>query len=287
MPELPEVETVVRQLAGVLPKQSCCSSTIVDKKIEPFSGLVLRGACVSEVFRLGKQIVISFLPRVRRKEKVFLVVHLRMTGRLLWLPKRSGGESKVSSTRIFVNEMRLSETQHLRAKLSFEQGDLLFLDVRRFGTFRLVWDLGCVSPKGIDPLALDFTVWTFREMLRLSRQEIKQFLLRQDKIVGLGNIYACEALFRAKISPQRMACSLVERESLLLHRAIINLLKQAIKNCGTTFSDFQNSDGAKGGFQKFLQVYQRDGQPCRRCKSEILRIVQQGRGTFYCPRCQL
>ena len=271
MPELPEVETVARQAAPLVRGQRLRRLEIFDPKLVMDGVRALSGRVIEDVFRLGKQVVIALAPKKGGKRAIWLCVHLRMTGRLSWQPKkgRSPGEQK-----------------HLRAALILERGSLLFIDVRRFGTLRICRSLDEIRPAGAEPLAPEFTAHRLAELLAGSPQELKPWLLRQDRIVGLGNIYVAEVLFMTGIHPRRMAGSLSQKEIKALHRALRQLLRKAIKYCGTTFSDFQTTQGQSGEFRRFLKVYGRAGEPCAKCGEEIERFTQQGRGTFFCPACQ-
>ena len=131
-----------------------------------------------------------------------------------------------------------------------------------------------------------FTPQALSKALRHSQQPLKTWLLRQDRLVGLGNIYACEILFAARLNPQQPAGSLTRADVGRLYRQTRAILARAIDNCGTTFSDFQGVRGSIGSYQRFLKVYRRQGQPCPRCGSIIDKLVQQQRSTFYCPTCQ-
>lgn len=168
----------------------------------------------------------------------------------------------------------------------FSRGALLFYDQRRFGTLEILSQPPEEEARGVEPLSPALTTAVLRELLAGSRQEIKAWLLRQDRLVGIGNIYASEILFTAGIHPLRLAGSLSAAESAALKKAVRQILALAVKHCGTTFSDFQDAAGESGGFARFLKVYQRAGQPCRRCATPVERLVQQQRSTFYCPRCQ-
>jgi len=193
-----------------------------------------------------------------------------MTGRLIWHTRA-----------------RLRERKHLRARLWLEGGSVLFYDTRRFGTLQVLDSLDKVQPRGVDPITGVFSARVLGELLGASsRQEIKTWLLRQDKLVGLGNIYASEVLFEALIHPSREASSLTRPEQGRLVRAIRRVLKQAIAHCGTTFSDFQTTQGALGSYQQYLKVFKREGEACPGCGEAIQRKVQQGRSTFFCPNCQ-
>ncbi len=139
---------------------------------------------------------------------------------------------------------------------------------------------------GVDPLSDELDVGLFHKLLGNGRQDLKAWLLRQDRLVGLGNIYASEILYAARLDPRRGVSSLSRNEVRRLHGATKRILDRAIERCGTTFSDFQDARGQSGGFARFLKVYRREGAPCRRCKKQISRIVQHGRSTFFCDSCQ-
>jgi len=199
-----------------------------------------------------------------------LAVHLRMTGRLLW----EGGRVRGAH-------------DHLRARFRLEGGELLFADTRRFGTFHWYPSAEQARPAGLEPLSPQLTTRKLVELIGDSSQNVKAWLLRQDRLVGLGNIYASEILHRAGISPFRSAGSLTSAELKRLHGSTRQTLRRAIENCGTTFSDFQDANGLEGSYQRFLSVYDRDGETCRRCGASIRRVVQQQRSTYYCSGCQV
>jgi len=252
MPELPEVETVARELKPLVKNKILKSISILDNKIKLPK---LRNKKVLDVYRFGKEVVFEF-------DKSFIAIHLRMTGRLLELGKEQKNKS------IYYHEH------------SFK---IAFVDVRRFGTVKLLKEL---IPTGLDPVKKDFTYEVFCELIKSTSQPLKNFLMRQDKITGIGNIYASEILFLSKLSPLRDTRSLNQKEYKVLYRNIIKILNKAIDNCGTTFSDFQTTTGDTGNYQKFLKVYQREDLKCVRCKAKIRRIMQQQRSTFYCVKCQ-
>jgi formamidopyrimidine-DNA glycosylase len=174
---------------------------------------------------------------------------------------------------------------HLRAALDFNQGQLLFIDPRRFGTIEVASQIDDLRGTGVEPLTDALNLKSLSQLLGSSKQPIKTWLMRQDKIVGIGNIYASEILYDAQISPRRRVASLsrIERERLL--KSIKKILTKAIKHCGTTFSDFQDAHGVTGAYQRFLKVYECEGLKCSRCEGLIRRIVQQQRSTYYCS-CQ-
>jgi formamidopyrimidine-DNA glycosylase len=269
MPELPEVETVVRGLAPLLVGRKVRKLEVLDPKLDLHPSRLPRNRMIRRVHRHGKEIIIDLSQRGKPQKPLWLCVHLRMTGKLIWTPPPSAPPER-----------------HLRARIALDRGDLLFVDARRFGTMRLMSDLAGAFPPGLDPLAPEFTPAALADLLEQSIQAIKPWLLRQDRLIGLGNIYASEILFAAKIPPTRPAGSLTPDEIRRLHRHTRHLLERAIKYCGTTFSDFRDERGRSGRFRRFLKVYGREDDPCRRCGRPVQRLVQQGRSTFCCPACQ-
>ena len=269
MPELPEVETVARQLRTRLVGRTVRSLRILDSRLRRGKTPSVVGSSISRVTRSGKRVLIEFAPRRRAAQPFWLAVHLRMTGRLTW-----------------VAESKRVDRSHLRAIFRLDRGFLLFADTRRFGTFDWYRSRASAAACGIDPLSEAFTPGRLAELIGDARQNIKAWLLRQDRLVGLGNIYVSEILHAARISPLRIVASLDRAELKRLHRWTRRILERAIDNCGTTFSDFQDARGIEGSYQQFLAVYAREGQACLRCREPIRREVQQQRRTFYCGSCQ-
>lgn len=281
MPELTEVETVVRQLKPALRNKRIISLRIIDPLLQGVGGERVSDTELQSVQRIGKQIVLELL--ASSGERCYLAVHLRMTGRLIW--KAQGSNDSALETK-YVNKTSLDQ-KHLRAEITFEGGTLSFFDARRFGTLKVATSIETFLPKGVEPYSDDYTLPRIEALLKNSKQSIKMWLLRQDKIVGLGNIYACEILFDAKLHPLRIAGELKKSEIKTLFKSCKKILDAAIENCGTTFSDFQDSSGELGEYQHYLLVYKREGQPCSRGCGTIMRLRQQGRSTFYCPTCQI
>jgi len=270
MPELPEVETVARQLAPQVEGRKLVAVRLRDPLLKCAPGAKTpRGALgrrIQEVRRHGKQVLFS-LENGDGARPLHLGIHLRMTGRLSYVadvPRR---------------------IDRLRARLDLDRGAVLFLDVRRFGTLRWCADPEELAPGAVDPTSVAFTSEHLAALIGDSRQEIKPWLLRQDRLVGLGNIYCSEILHVARIDPRREARDLKAQEIDAVHRATVDVLARAIENCGTTFSDFQDAHGVTGSYQEYLAVYGREGEPCPRCGAEVSRIVQQQRSTFYCSGC--
>jgi len=269
MPELPEVETVARQLRPRLTGRTVLDFRIFDPLLRRERIPRLRGRRIVHVGRSGKRVLLEFSARSRGDGALWLAVHLRMTGRLIW---SAGGTREAQA--------------HLRARMRLDRGRLSFFDTRRFGTLEWYRDVTESEPPGIDPLSPALSEVVLARMTRGSRQNVKAWLLRQDRLVGLGNIYASEILHVAAISPHRDVGSLDVRERRRLLGVTRRVLSRAIGNSGTTFSDFQDARGLAGSYQRYLKVYGREGLPCPRCGGTVLREVQQQRSTFHCPRCQ-
>ena len=270
MPELPEVETVARQLDAALGGARLRAVDIRDAKLRLAGSARLSGCRIARVRRYGKRIVLELIPPRRRRVALWLCVHLRMTGRLLWHAGRADP----------------AELRRARAVLTLDRGTLVFRDTRRFGTLVLCEWLADVLPVGVDPLSAQLDLARLTELLASSPTPLKPWLLRQDRLVGIGNIYASEICFAARLDPRRPAGGLSRVERGRLLRAIRRVLSAAIRHCGTTFSDFQDSRGRTGGYVRFLKVYGRKGQPCRVCGAPVEQFIQQQRSTCWCPTCQ-
>ena len=270
VPELPEVETIARGLANAVGGKTVASVTVTMRKIaiaaegEIFEQ-ALAGETIAAVGRRGKYVVFA-LASGRR-----LAVHLRMTGRLIVHP--AGYSEPYPYTHVLIG---------------FTDGTRLsFADVRQFGRMRLLavgdpWD----ADGGVEPLSEGFTSDAFVSMLDGRRTPIKTFLLDQTRIAGVGNIYACEALWEAGIRPSRPSHKISRPARRRLHGAIRNVLNRSIEARGTSVDDYVDAEGLKGGFQNQLAVYGRLGEPCPRCGTPIVRTVIGQRGTWWCRGCQ-
>ena len=272
MPELPEAETIARGLQQTIAGKTIAGVralrreiVIVPKGAEGRAlGEHLAGDAIRAVGRRGKYVVIE-LESARR-----LVVSLRMTGRLVVQPH---GAAPYPYTNVIVD---------------FADGTrLAFADVRRFGRMRLVskdeaWD----GELGVEPLSSGFTPAAFAALMRGRPTPIKAFLLDQRRIAGVGNIYACEALWEAGIKPATPSRKLSSPRIARLHRALRNVLRKAIAMRGTSSRDYVDAEGLEGGFQNVLRVYGRAGEPCPRCKRPLVRTVLAQRGTWWCRGCQ-
>ena len=268
MPELPEVETIVRGLQTLQGRRIARVLVSLPAIIQSPGGVDVKrrvaGARVEQVRRRGKFTVLTL------DTGDSLVVSLRMTGRLT-LERRAALRGR-----------------HEHAGLLFEGGEcLVFADVRKFGRVRLVaagepWD----ADLGIEPLGGDFTPDRFICMLAGRRTPIKAWLLDQRRLAGVGNIYACEALWAAGIRPGKPAKALSKPAIRRLHRALTDVLHRAVALRGSSIDDYVDSSGRKGEFQSVLSVYGKAGKTCPRCHGPIVRTVIAQRGTWWCRACQ-
>lgn len=291
MPELPEVETIVRQLRPLLLGQRVIDQEIIDQKLSHLSELPMQGATIRGIKRVGKQILFTF----EDSPIQHLGVHLRMTGSLIWnstgeqaAPSNVGAEplSSFDSAKILIKH-QTPGAKHHRWLLTLERGTVIFSDIRRFGTVTPYERVDQILRGAIDPLENEFSISFLQKICRSTARPIKVLLLDQAKIVGIGNIYASEILFTSGIDPRRSASSLQVPEIKRLHQAVRKILTAAIKHNGTTFSDYRDSKGERGSFQNLLLVYDKEGKTCRRCENTMIhRIIQAQRSTFFCSSCQ-
>jgi formamidopyrimidine-DNA glycosylase len=272
MPELPEVETIARKLRRAIAGKRIAAVRLSGLPLRrPVAGTLeasLRGRSVRRVLRRGKYLAVELEPRA------YLLVHLGMSGRLFY---EAGGRAPEPHTHAVV---RFSDASELR-----------YRDPRRFGLIafhacRTLREIPELRALGIDPLGARLTPEWLAGALARTRRDVKAFLLDQRRLAGLGNIYVCEALFRAGIHPARRCHTLDRGEAARLAAAVRAVLRAGVRNRGTTFSDFMDSDGEVGDNQRFLRVFQREGERCRRCRRPIERLRQGNRSSFFCPRCQ-
>ncbi len=273
MPELPEVETVRASLEPVLVGRRFEQIEIRDARLtRPFDpdevAAELKGEVVEALERRGKYLVFRF-----RSGRV-LLVHLRMTG--TFRHERNGTPD---------------DDPYRRAVVRLDDGsDIMYRDIRRFGTWLLLEpdeDARYLATRlGEEPLKKTFTAAALAARLRGRKAPVKAALLDQRAAAGMGNIYADEALWRAKIHPLRPAGDLSPAEIRRLHRGINDAIRAGIARQGTTLRDYRTPDGGSGSMQDELRVYGRGGEPCPRCGTEIAKTRAGGRGTWYCPNCQ-
>lgn len=274
MPELPEVETIREYLDHVLVGQHIAETRVLLPRQIAYPAVEvfverLQGAAIRRVLRRGKYLLLE-LPA-----DLTLVVHLRMTGSLVY----EQGD--------FVPDA------HTRVVFSLSSGHaLVFRDTRTFGRLYALYPQERSKAKGLvtlgpEPLTPSFTADALAERARRTTLPVKSFLLDQKCVAGLGNIYADEALFVAGLYPLRRASSLTPAEWQRLKEAVEEVLRAGIADGGTTFRDYRNGAGGQGHHQEHLWVYDREGKPCRRCGTPLEKMVVGGRGTHFCPHCQL
>lgn len=296
MPELPEVETIRLSLINKIKDQtikeiiSYHPDVLINSEDLPSVNWIIQ-----DIRRRGKYLLFdleqvdSFVPTNTSKhtnklgknvgesgEKSVMIIHLRMTGKLL------------------LEDYPVEPAKHTHVRFLLENGAVLdFNDVRRFGRVTLyrpgeeIQDKGYAS-LGPEPLGPDFTREYFlKTCQRFSRSKIKSLLLNQKAIAGIGNIYADETLFRAGINPSHRAGDISKKRLIILHQKISEVIAQAIGHRGTSFRDYVDGLGQKGSFQLQLAVYQKDGQDCPVCQTTIQKMKISGRSTHYCPYCQI
>jgi formamidopyrimidine-DNA glycosylase len=271
VPELPEVETIRGQLAPLVEGRTLVRMEILDPRwprpLAPQElSTALEGRKIESLGRRGKYLLWHFTGDVH------LAQHLRMTGAVLHEPK--------------------PEPTHVRVRIELKpKRRLVIVDPRRFGTGELLLgspalDEFLAARLGVEPLGVDFTAEYLRAQARGRVGPIKPFLLDQRHVAGVGNIYADEALFRARVHPLRPAGQLTREQYALLRDAVVESLQAGIDARGASIDDFRHVDGVRGAFQNQFLVHLREGEPCVRCGGTIVKMVVGGRGTYVCESCQ-
>jgi formamidopyrimidine-DNA glycosylase len=302
MPELPEVETVRRQLEPELVGKRIVSAEVLDERLtrpEPPDGLerAVTGKEVTAVARRGKYLLVGL------EGGRTLAMHLRMTGNLLLRDSKHGETAdlmksdRLGGPRLYEAEPAPS---HVRARFELDDGRvLLFTDVRRFGQ-AVVLDAGdqlddfFASRLGVEPLSGELTAERLLELAAGRTAPLKSFLLSQSRIAGIGNIYADEALWRAKLHPLSPAGSMKLEHAERLVEGIVGALQAGLDHGGASIDDYLDARGERGSMQEEFLVHTREGEPCLRPPEEhratpppvIQRIVVSGRSTYFCPNCQ-
>jgi formamidopyrimidine-DNA glycosylase len=274
MPELPEVETIRGQLEPNVVGKTIADARVLDplwcaprqpQEVEA----ELRGRRIEGIGRRGKYLLFSL------DTERFLVVHLRMTGNVLWVPEDGG-----------------VEPPYVRVRLPLTSGErLLFVDLRRFGTGVVLTGEDRLrdymeTRLGPEPLAADFTSDVLAARAAGRRSPVKAFLLDQRRVAGIGNIYADEALFRARIHPLRPVGKLRRGEIERLREGIVEALEAGIRSFGASIDRYRDANGERGDMQNRFLVHLREGEPCPRCGGTIKKMRAAGRGTYVCPTCQ-
>jgi formamidopyrimidine-DNA glycosylase len=271
VPELPEVETIRRHLAPHLEGRVLERLEVLDGRwCSPLAGeeiaAAVEGRRVEALARRGKYLIWEL------EDDVHLMVHLRMTGNLLLDPP--------------------APPRYRRVRFGFDGGrELYFDDPRRFGTGELALGGGArdeffAARLGVEPLSPGFTSAHLFALTRVSRAPIKAFLLDQRKVAGVGNIYADEALFRARVHPLRPAKRLTRKQVAALRDGVVASLEEGLAAKGASIDDFRHPDGVEGSFQERFLIHLRDGEPCLVCERPVRKLRAAGRGTYVCERCQ-
>jgi formamidopyrimidine-DNA glycosylase len=279
MPELPEVEAVAQTLRPLVERRSirCVHvlHAIATKPQDPSRcARLAEGQLIQSVQRKGKYLWLQL-------ERGIVTLHFKLDGQLLWF----------SNAKKMFEIANQKETGGVHVDVAFElnNGVLGFADGRHFGrvlVYKSKEECPALARLGVDAISPDFTPARFIEMLAGSRCPLKEFLLEQSHVAGIGNIYSCESLWQAKLDPRRRANSLTTAESRRLHKAIVSVLARALECCLHPPPDFRDANWWFQGLEKILRAYDREGSPCPRCGNEIKRIAQGGRSTYFCAHCQ-
>ncbi|MDQ3759905.1 MAG: bifunctional DNA-formamidopyrimidine glycosylase/DNA-(apurinic or apyrimidinic site) lyase [Actinomycetota bacterium] len=294
MPELPEVETIRRQLEPVVVGKKITAARVLDERwTRPFEPRdveqAVTGRAVESVGRRGKYLILGL------EGERALVMHLRMTGNLLMRPESLSGEGALDLMDARFGVPRLYEShpeaRHLRAAFELDDGsELWFTDARRFGHGVVLdgaeLDDYLSARLGVEPLSGELTAEGLAVIARGRAVPLKSFLLDQSGIAGIGNIYADEALHRASLHPLSPAGSMRPEHCEALVEGIVGALEAALALGGSSIDDYRDSRGEKGSMQNEFLVHTREGEECPRCGGEIRRIVVGGRSTYFCPDCQ-
>ena len=285
MPELPEVETIRRDLSKKILNKTISQVEIKnDKTVQGENGLFfeyIKGNKFTDIDRVGKLLIFKL------KSSKYLLIHLKMTGQLVYQGKGDiivGGHQDIGS-----NSQTLNFKYARVIFIFIDNSKLFFNDLRKFGYLKIVDDeeLELIKGKfGIEPLTKNFTLNNLINLLKGKKTNIKAVLLNQENIAGIGNIYVDEILFASGIKPERKTNELTKKEIDIIFKNIKKIIKKAIKWRGTTFSNYVDGSGKKGNYTKFLKVYGRKDKNCQVCNNKIKKIKLNGRGTHFCKTCQ-
>ena len=278
MPELPEVEAVARTLRPLVRARKIRG----DYALHPIAAKPQKAAAfvrflgkqkIRNVSRRGKYLILEL-------GRGILVLHFRLDGQLLWFSSARELETKAN---------RAPHNVHVDIAFELDRGVLGFADRRHFGRagyFRSREASNGLNSLGVDALSKDFTAARLARLLKASRRPLKEFLLDQSRVAGIGNIYSCESMWQAKIDPRRPANSLSKKEAAELYKAIVSVLRRALECCLDPPPDFRNPAWWFEGLERILRAYGLEDKPCRRCGKLIRRIEQGGRSTYFCGQCQ-
>jgi formamidopyrimidine-DNA glycosylase len=289
MPELPEVETIRRSLEKTIVGKKIKSVEVRLAKVFKGNNKEVEGRAIEAVERKGKVLII------RLSGRTCLLIHFKMTGQLVWVPKPSEPGLKPRITLghpiPFAGSELPAKTTHVI--LEIDGGRLFYNDLRQFGWIRIIENSkkqieNIIGKLGPEPFSAEFTTDYLKKIFAKTSKPIKLLLMDQEKMAGIGNIYANEALFEAGIDPRKSARQLSNEAIEQLRKGILKVLEEGLRYGGSSAADeaYIKPTGEPGSYQDHFRVYQRDGQKCRRCGKAIERIKMGGRGTFFCPGCQ-
>jgi len=278
MPELPEVEAIVRTLRPMVRgRRIRCVHVFHPIATKPHPPASVARGCegrrVLDAWRKGKYLFLQL-------DRGLVEMHFKFDGHLVWF--RNAKE-------LLERANHQPRGTHVDVALEFGNGILGFADGRHFGRVHAWESAETCTPLGrlgVDAFSREFTAGFLRDALKSSKRPVKEFLLDQGRIAGIGNIYGCEALWLARLNPKRSGESVNGEGALRLHKAIVSVLRRALECCLNPAPDFRNEEWWFQGLEKILRVYQREGLPCRRCGRPIQRMEQRGRSTYWCSHCQ-
>jgi formamidopyrimidine-DNA glycosylase len=295
MPELPEVEIIKRSLQKAIVGKKIVDIEVRKAKIFQGDTKEVIGKTIEKVERRGKILIIQLSGGKN------LLVHFKLTGQMVWAP-RAGESVMVGHPILFAGTKLPAKTTHVIFEIddppshkasARQSGKLFYNDLRQFGWIKVVESSKLkvqseVAKLGVEPFDKEFTVDYLTRVFSKTSRPIKLILMDQEKIAGVGNIYANDALFEAGILPAKPAKKLNNLEIEKLRKAVIKVLEDGLKFGGSSAADeaYIKPSGEKGEYQEHFRVYQRDGEKCRKCDGVIRRINLGGRGTFWCPKCQ-
>jgi formamidopyrimidine-DNA glycosylase len=278
MPELPEVEAIARTLRPLVQRRRIrCVHVLHAIAANPRGPAHLarmaQGKQIRSVQRKGKYLLLDLTRGI-------ITLHFKLDGRLLWFS---------TVRKMFAAANQSGSGVHVDVAFELDHGVLGFADPRHFGRVQ-AWESEGACPAlaslGLDAISRDFTAARFADLLASSKRPLKDFLLDQTRVSGIGNIYSCESLWHARLNPRRPANSLGAVEARRLHKAIVSVLARALECCLHPAPDFRDSEWWFQGLETILRVYDREGKACRRCGNEISRVAQAGRSTYFCAHCQ-
>lgn len=288
MPELPEVETIARQLDTKLVGKKITNVEVLRSKSFVGKPVELKGLVIKEVCRVSKMIIFRF-----KKTDLVMLGHMKMTGQLVWRPKKwdkNDLDKEIVGGHPTADWVQDLPGKHTRVVIHFsDESQLFFNDLRVFGWLKLANEVEVqkqISKLPPDVTDKRFTVEFFSSVLNRSKRAVKVVIMDQSLIGGVGNIYANDALFEAKIDPRRPATSLLESEVSALFNSIKNRINLGIQYGGASAANFVHTTGLGGKYQDHFLVYKKDGDECPRGNGKIKKITVGGRGTYYCPNCQ-